>query len=202
MIKNIVFDMGGVLIDCDVKKTIRQFFKEEYHDVLFKEVFGSPLWDELDRGTKLSNEAIPEMLSKIPKETHALITEMVDNFYPYMPPFPEMYGFIKQLKDAGYKIYLLSNASRRFYDRKDYIPAISLFDGLFISADYKMLKPEKEIYETFFKKFSLKPEECFFIDDRATNIEGAESCGMKGFVFRISKLGELEKTLNALGVNF
>lgn len=202
MIKNIVFDMGGVLIDYDVKRTIGQFFKKEYQDVILKEVFCSPLWDEIDRGTRFSDDTIPEMLSKLPKETHALVTEMVDNFYPYMPPFPEMYDFIKRLKAAGYKIYLLSNASRRFYDRKDYIPAISLFDGLFISADYKMLKPEKQIYETFFKKFSLKPEECFFIDDRASNIEGAKNCGMDGFVFHISKLRELEKTLNALDVKF
>ena len=72
----------------------------------------------------------------------------------------------------------------------------------FISALYKLLKPQKEIYEAFCNKFGVKAEECFFIDDLPANIEGARKCGMQGFVFDTKDLAELENQLNALGVKF
>ncbi len=202
LIKNIVFDMGGVLIDFNSKKTITTYFSEKYYDVLMKEVFGSELWQQLDGGLLRHDEAISIVLPRIPEETRPLIKEMLTDFYPYMPPFPEMYDFVKRIKKAGYKVYLLSNATPRFFDNYLNIPALTLMDGFFISALYKMLKPQKEIYEAFCNKFSLKPEECFFIDDLPQNIEGAKSYGMKGFVFKVSDIKNLEETLNAQGVVF
>ncbi len=202
MIKNIVFDMGGVLIDYNSKKTITTYFPEEYHDVLMKEVFGSELWHKLDGGFLRHDEAISIVLPRIPEETRPLIKEMLSDFYPYMPPFPEMYDFIKRIKKAGYSVYLLSNATPRFFDNYLNIPALTLMDGFFISCVYKMLKPQKEIYEAFCNKFSLKPEECFFIDDLPQNIEGARNYGMKGFVFKASDIKKLEESLNAEGVIF
>lgn len=202
MIKNVVFDMGGVLIDFNAKKTIATYFPEEYHDILMQEVFGSELWHKLDSGHLRHDEAISIVLPRIPEETRPLIKEMLSDFYSYMPPFPEMYEFIKKIKQAGYNVYLLSNATPRFFDNYLNIPALTLMDGFFISCVYKMLKPQKEIYEAFCNKFSLKPEECFFIDDLPQNIEGAKNYGMKGFVFKNLDIKNLEKTLNAEGVIF
>lgn len=202
MIKNVVFDMGGVLIDYNASKTIATYFPEKYHDVLMQEVFASELWHKLDSGLLRHDEAVSIVLPKIPEETRPLIKEMLSDFYEYMPPFPDMYDFIKRIKEAGYNVYLLSNATPRFFDNYLNIPAMSLMDGFFISCVYKMLKPQKEIYEAFCNKFSLKPEECFFIDDLAQNIEGAVNYGMKGFVFKVHDIENLEKVLNAEGVIF
>jgi len=63
------------------------------------------------------------------------------------------------------------------------IPAIDCFDGIFFSAEVKCMKPQKEMYEHFFERFGLKPEECFFIDDLERNIQGAKACGMDGYCF-------------------
>ncbi len=194
--------MGGVLIDFNPQKTISTYFSEEYHDILMKEVFDSELWHRLDGGTLRHDDAVSMVLPKIPEETRELISEMLMDFYSYMPPFPEMYGFIERIKKAGYSVYLLSNATTRFFDRYLDIPALSLMDGFFISSVYKLLKPQKEIYEAFCKKFSLNPEECFFIDDMPRNIEGAKNYGMKGHVFKAPDIESLEKALNAEGVNF
>lgn len=202
MIKNVVFDMGGVLIDFNARKTITTYFSEEYHDILMQEVFGSELWHKLDSGHLRHDEAISIVLPKIPEDTRPLIKEMLSDFYSYMPPFPEMYDFIKRIKQAGYNVYLLSNATPRFFDNYLNIPALTLMDGFFISCVYKMLKPQKEIYEAFCNKFSLNPEECFFIDDLPQNIEGAKNYGMKGFVFKNLDIKNLEKALNAEGVIF
>ena len=202
MVKNIVFDMGGVLIDFNFKRTMNEYFPKEYHDILKQKVFGGELWRELDKGTLKSEDVIPVILPQIPEETRLLISQMVNDFYPYMPPFENMFDFVKRLKDAGYKVYLLSNATPRFFDRYLDIPAITLMDGMFISCVYKLLKPQKEIYEAFCEKFNLVPEECFFIDDMPENIEGAKAYGMKGFVFKAPDTCELEKALNNEGVYF
>lgn len=194
--------MGGVLIDYNPKKTVSTYFPEEYYDILMNEVFANQLWHKLDGGLLRHDEAIPLVLPKIPEETRALVKEMLTDFYPYMPPFPEMYELIKRIKKAGYKVYLLSNATPRFFDRYLDIPALTLMDGYFISALYKLLKPQQEIYEAFCRKFSLNAEECFFIDDMPQNIEGAKKYGMDGHVFKASDIESLENALNAAGVKF
>jgi putative hydrolase of the HAD superfamily len=202
MIKNIVFDMGGVILDFNLKKTVTQEFAPEYHDVIYEHVFGeNSVWKTLDEGIYTFDQVIPGILEKLPPEIHEKISAMVTDFYDYMPPFPETYELIKELKEKGYKIYLLSNATPRFFDRFLDIPAFEYFDGLFISALYKLLKPNREIYEAFCNKFSLDPTECFFIDDLEANIEGAKKYGMQGFQFKAPDTTELRKALREQGVN-
>ncbi len=202
MIKNIVFDMGGVLIDFNFNRTMNEYFAPEHHAILKEKVFGSELWQQLDKGVARTEDVIPAILPQIPEETRPLIGEMLNDFYPYMPPFEFMYDFIKRIKAAGYNVYLLSNATPRFFDRYLDIPAICLMDGLFVSCVYKLLKPQREIYEAFCSKFDLKPDECFFVDDMPQNIEGAKAFGMKGFVYKAPDVASLEEALNNEGVYF
>ncbi len=201
MIKNIVFDMGGVLIDFNFQRTLNECFKPEHHEVLNRLVFRNPVWREFDAGLRRTDDYTREVLPQLPPETRDLITEMLSDFYDYMPPFDYMEDLVKRLKAAGYRVYLLSNATPRFFDRYLDIPAISLMDGMFISCLYKLLKPQPEIYEAFCNKFSLRAEECFFIDDMPENIQGAIDYGMSGFVYK-KDLNALEVALRDNGVNF
>ena len=139
---------------------------------------------------------------------------MVDNFYPYMPPFEKMCGFVETLKSKGYGIYLLSNASPDFHERRSGIPALSFFDGVIISADHKLLKPEKEIYEKLYETFDLNPSECFFIDDVAVHVlrcfENSDIVHVEGSIdpirdaetveteLMLADLESLEKRLNGV----
>ena len=75
------------------------------------------------------------------------------------------------------------------------IPAIELFDGVLFSAEVKCLKPQKEIYMHFYRRFNLKPEECFFIDDLPGNIEGARQTGMDGYCFADGDVERLKARL-------
>ncbi len=203
MIKNIVFDMGGVILEFNLKKTVENEFASEYHDIIYKHVFGeNSVWKTLDEGIYTYDQVIPGILEKIPPEIHEKVSAMVTDFYDYMPPFPETYELIKELKEKGYNIYLLSNATPRFFDRFLEVPAFKYFDGFFISSLYKMLKPNREIYEAFCNKFKVKPEECFFIDDLEANIKGAKDYGMNGFVFKAPDTTELRKALEEAGVKF
>ena len=191
MIKNIIFDMGGVLIDYNPEKVVYGMFDKETADILLKEVYRNQLWADKDRGTITPAEIMQKVKNNIPAEVFEKTCEMVDNYYPYMPVFERMYGFVEMLKAKGFGIYLLSNASPDFHERRSGIPALSLFDGVIISADHKLLKPEKEIYEKLYETFSLKPEECFFIDDVQANIDGAAATGMQGHCYYHGDLGVL-----------
>lgn len=200
MIKNIIFDMGGVLIDYNPEKTLFALFEKETADILLKEIFRNPLWSDKDRGIITPAEIMQKVKNRIPEAVFEKVSEMVDNFYPYMPPFEKMYGFVEMLKSKGYGIYLLSNASPDFHERRSGIPALSLFDGVIISADHKLLKPEKEIYEKLYETFSLNPEECFFIDDVQANIDGAKATGMDGHCYYHGDLNILKRDMEQKGI--
>lgn len=201
MIKNIIFDMGGVLIDYNPEKTLYGMFDKATADILLKEIFRNKIWADKDRGVIFPEEIMAAKKDVIPEAVYEKVSEMVYNFYPCMPPFEQMYGFVKKLKDNGYGIYLLSNASSDFHIRRQGIPALSLFDGVIVSADYKLLKPEKEIYEKLFSEFSLKPEECFFIDDVQANIDGAIAAGMDGHCYYHGDLEILKAAMAEKGIN-
>lgn len=201
MIKNIIFDLGGVLIDHNPEKTLSAHFSKEDADVIVREIFRSPLWLERDRGVVTSDEIMEKKKDIIPAEIYDKVNEMVQNFFPYMPPFEKMYDFVKELKEKGYGIYLLSNVGKEFHTVKKDIPVLSLFDGFVASSDYEVVKPEIEIYNILFDKFSLKPEECFFIDDVQKNIDGAGRAGMDGHCYYHGDLEILKADLREKGVN-
>lgn len=190
MIRNVVFDMGNVLISYDTRKYIDLYVEnKEDGNLLLKEVFGSKEWLSMDRGTMTSEEAIKSICGRLPERTHLNVANLINNWHNDIPPYPEIEELVKEVKEAGYKIYLLSNTSTKYHQFKVNIPALKYFDGEFISADWKLLKPEKEIFMAFYNHFNLNPKECYFIDDSSANIKAANETGMGGVVYN----GDIEK---------
>ena len=200
MIKNIVFDMGNVLVRYDSMRACRQFTQEgEERDKVNTSVFVSPEWIFLDMGLISEEEALEKMQSRLP-EGHAREAARLcmEHWHEYcMWEIPGMRDLVKEQKEKGYGIYLCSNASLRMLScYKQVSPAIELFDGVLFSAEVKCLKPQKEIYEQFYRRFNLKPEECFFIDDLPGNIKGAQETGMDGYCFADGDIQKLKERLS------
>ena len=184
MIRNILFDMGNVLLRFDRQVFLdRLTVTEEEKQLLLQEVFLSSEWVEMDRGTLREETAEPIMCSRLPAHLHEAVHQLTSCWDQPILPMEGMARLVEELKEAGYGIYLLSNASVRQHAYWPRVPGSELFDGTLISADEKVMKPQPEIYRLCLERFGLKAEECFFIDDVQANIDGAAACGIAGAVF-------------------
>ena len=105
---------------------------------------------------------------------------------------------VRELKALGYGVYLLSNAKEDLPEYFPLIPGSECFDDGIISARWKLLKPQPEIYQTLLREYGLRAEECFFVDDLNINVEAAMLTGMSGTVFRGA--GELRRSLREAGI--
>ena len=201
MIKNILFDMGNVLIrfDRDVFLDRLNVSREE-RQLLMREVFLSVDWVQMDRGSKNEQTALEQMRKRLPEHLHAAAEELVLGWDEPIMPVDGMYELVRELKEKGYGLYLLSNASVRQHEYWPKIPAHVFFDGTLISADHHVVKPQPEIYRLCTEVFGLKPEECFFIDDIPANIEGALNCGIPGAVFH-NDVPLLRKAMQNAGID-
>ena len=200
MIKNIVFDMGKVLLRFEPAIFMdRVGVRKEDRQLLLREVYQSLEWARMDRGSLTEAQAAEMMCSRLPERVHSQVHRLVDEWDRPILPIEGMAQLIGELKRAGYGIYLLSNASLRQHSYWNRVPGSEYFDGTMISADEKLVKPQPEIYHRLFEKFSLKPEECLFVDDAINNIEGAFVCHMPGIVFH-NDVTELRTKMQALGI--
>ena len=200
-ITTIVFDMGGVLVDFDAKRSLSTHFAPEYHELINEKTFASETWKLMDKGDFSVEEAIKIMCREIPAELHGEVSRMILDHKGEMPPIAEMYPVVKALKENGYKIYLLSNCPSWFDEFKKSVPAFDFFDGFIISAKYNLIKPGKEIFNVLFNEFSLRAEECFFIDDSPANVTTAKEIGMTAHCFSKYKINELIDNLRNADVN-
>ena len=124
------------------------------------------------------------MCRRLPERLHSAVHTLVFDWWKRpLLPIEGTAEVVRELKALGYGIYLLSNAKIDLPLYFGRIPGSECFDGRIVSADWKLLKPQPEIYETLLREFRLKPEECFFIDDLSVNVEGARRAGLDGAVF-------------------
>lgn len=201
MIKNIVFDMGNVLVKYDSEPVCRQYIQ----DTLDRErvrtaVFVSPEWVMLDMGVISEEQALKQICGRLPARLHDAAEFCLKEWHKYnMWPIQEMEALVRGLKERGFGIYVCSNASLRLVGMPETLfPAPDCYDGILFSAEVKCMKPQAEMYQKFFRRFSLKPEECFFIDDLPGNIQGARECGMDGYCFADGDIRKLEQVLERL----
>ena len=200
MIQNIVFDMGGVLITWSPHRIAARFdLCNGDMQLLHREVFGSVEWVCLDRGSLSEQEALQRFRARLPEGLHPAAERCVFWWKEELWPIEGMEELIRELADMGYGIYLLSNATSALHEYFPRIPGSACFRGGIVSADWKLLKPQREIYEKLFSECGLNAADCLFVDDSAANVEGALRCGMDGVVF-YGDTNRLRRDLRSRGV--
>ena len=200
--KNILLDMGNVLITYNPEWVIRHYTEDEE---LIREVknivFNSQEWFLLDAGLIEEEKAERNWMERLSSDKARELAHLsFQNWHLYnMKVIPGTAEIIRALKENGKEIYLLSNASLRLLTiYKEVIPAVECFSGIFYSAAHKCVKPQDIIYERFLKEYSLNPSDCFFIDDLEENISAAKAVGISGAVM---KSRTAKETAEILGLN-
>lgn len=201
MIRNIVFDMGNVLIRFDPEHFIDREGVTDPSDrkLIMDELFNSVEWAQMDRGILEEKTAETFILERIPARLHPAVKNLL---YHWAIPGDEMEGMrelVAELKEAGYRLFLLSNASTAQHRYWPLFPVSRFFDGKLISCDVKVVKPMREIYQIFTDRFLLDPEECLFIDDAPANVAAAITCGWHGIVFHQNSL-QLRNDMRRSGI--
>lgn len=183
--KNIILDMGNVLLTYNPQVCLDYFLdNEEDKALIMKELFQGPEWVEGDLGYMTDEERYHAVKERIPQRLHKALKNCALQWTMCMKPVAGAKEFCDYVKEKGYHLYVLSNASSSFYDYfpKEFAP-LSYFDGVVVSCDIHKIKPDRAIYEYMLEKYELNPKECFFLDDRPENVEGAIALGMSGAMF-------------------
>lgn len=184
MFKNIIFDIGNVLLDFNPKEYLKLKLKEDKIIEVYEEIFKSEEWLMLDRGTILEEEAI-DIIANRSNENAELIKLSFENWYDILRPIDKNISVLRKLKESGYKVYYLSNFHLKAFENvTSKYNFFNIFDGGVVSYEEKLIKPEIEIYNKIIEKYNLNANESIFIDDMEENIEKAKEVGFKTILFK------------------
>ena len=185
MIRNMVFDIGNVLMDFRWKEYMRFLFGEDETliQTINQGIWHNGCWAAMDKGEMDGAATLRSAVAFAPqyeKEIKLTLDSVAHAFHKFEYSIP----WIQELKRMGLNVYYLSNYSAfSVAANPDVLNFIPYMDGGVFSFEVKAVKPEPEIYRCLCEKFGLKPEECLFTDDVPANVKGAQACGFQGIVF-------------------
>lgn len=181
MIRNIIFDLGNVLLSWKPEEFFeRSGYAPEEVKIILKDIFRSREWLMIDNGDITTAEAINRIasVSSLKRDDICVIFNLRTKI---IFPLTDNIKLLPVLKKEGFKLYFLSNFPSDFFEevKKDY-DFFKYFDGGVISAEVHYSKPDIRIFKIFLKKYNLVSEDCLYIDDIETNVRTAEFLGVKG----------------------
>lgn len=191
-IKNVVFDLGSVLVNCTFEK--RLYTDSSIPDQYALEIMKGWIVNNDYTEQCTEDEYIHLVCQRLRPELHKYIPDMLRIMNDSSTPYPETKDVINLLKEKGYGVYYLSNWNSWTAERFKQNGIFSFLedtDGGLFSYECGLMKPDHKIYETFLKKFDLDPSTCIFLDDKEENVRAARECGMKSEVFTGDKLPEI-----------
>ncbi|MBP5491432.1 MAG: HAD family phosphatase [Clostridiales bacterium] len=196
MIKNVVLDMGNVLLDYNPDFSLNRFCSsEEEKEIIRKELFLGAEWLMADRGEIKDEDRFDLVKGRVPEKYHEALKNCCDYWTDCMVPLEGAREFCEKVKASGHGIYILSNASNSFYKYFPKFLPLDFFTGVFVSSNYLLLKPEVAIYKKFLEEYGLDGKDCLFVDDRMDNVQGAREAGMNTLQFK----GDYEEVIRRLG---
>lgn len=203
MIKNIIFDLGNVIINYDQQAIIERFAKtDDEKEYLMENNFKAPEWKRIDLGEIDNNEAIRIINERHNNKYKDLTEEFWHNWYKAQDINENIVAIAKKLKDKGYNIYVLSNMANATYNYFKRIDFFKLCNGIIISAQEHIKKPDERIFKILLERYNLEAEECLFIDDDDTNrsYETANKLGILGRRVIPNDCNDIKRMLKEFGV--
>ena len=201
MYKSIVFDLGGVMVDFAPRAyLVDRICNEEIEEQVYDLTFGSEEWKQLDAGLVSRFDGNQAMLRNAKAAGREFeVQGVLDDWLHILRPRRRMQELVRKLKSRGYCVYYLSNIPEDVLDFLTERDLKGLFDGGVASCDVHINKPDPKIYKALLDKYSLKAEECVFIDDRLENVQTAFRLGFAGIQMKDS-VGTLVRSLATCSV--
>jgi len=184
MIKNIIFDFGCVLINWSQHNLYDTYFGSKEKTDWFIDNICTWEWNNQTDVGKTFASSVEEKIAEFP--------EWEKEIRMYWERWEDMIGgavegmqdWICELKKAGYKVYGLSNWSAETFPLvKEKFPVFKMMDGIVISGEELIAKPDYRIYQILLNRYNLQANECVFVDDRQSNIDAATELGIHGITF-------------------
>ena len=199
MIKTVIFDIGNVLVDFCWRKMYEGFGLDDQELERFADAtVRHQAWVDLDQGIITTEEAKEAYAKEVP-EYRAFIERIYQEMDKMLVQFEYSIPWIKELKERGYRIYILSNWSKPAYDacQNTALSFLPLVDGVVFSYKEFVIKPDKKIYEIICDRYDINPAEAVFLDDSEANIISAREFGLHAIHFKSYEQGrkELEELL-------
>ena len=196
----VVFDIGNVLIAWDPRNLYRRFFKGREEDMeWFLSNVCTPAWNvEQDRGRSFA-DAVELLVKEHPPELHPMIRAFDTDWHETISgPIHGSVDILKALKRNNVPVFAITNWNQdKFREARKRFDFLNSFDGIMVSGDERLLKPDREIFELFYARYGVKPEAAVFIDDSLRNVEGARAAGMHALHF--TSADTLARDLRELG---
>ena len=206
MIKNIVFDIGNVILNFKLSEVLPYFAKDEKEEKFIKKnIIESPEWlgnALIDTGYISKENAISIVEDRTNHINDELIEKFWNNYNKYSKINEEVVKLIKELKNSGYKIYLLSNINDHTYDSIKEKELFNIIDGYIFSYIEHKVKPYKSIYLSLLDKYKLIPSECLFIDDKEENVKTANTLGILGRNVMPDCIESIKELLEKYNINY
>lgn len=200
MIKQILFDCGGVFVDIQFFQLMEKLTGDSAKAALFMDRLfdANGPWRLYDQGLLDQQEILHALEKWIPEIQPEVLASFITEWHRWLPTFPEMEHLIDDLHQAGLKCYLLSKFSKQFEEFEPLCPAIRHLDGKLISYRIHLIKPSREIFDYAASFFKIAPAETLFIDDTEPNITAARAAGFHAYHFQ--NAADLRAELRARGL--
>ena len=196
MLKNLIFDVGNVLLGYQWFKMVLDYgMSEEDAQFMGKNIFEDEHWLMFDAGKISMEDLIEYYVQKMP-DMEMWVRKFFSEPKKMLILRPDVWDEVARLKAAGYKIYLLSNYSEELFTiHTEGTPILELADGKVVSYMIHEIKPYPSIYQYLLDTYKLDAAECIFFDDREENVTGGEALGIAGVIVESEEqlLEELRK---------
>lgn len=200
MIKNIVFDIGNVILNFNYKEVLNEYTSDkEQQKFIENNIINSPEWlgyALIDTGYITKEEAISIVQDRTNHTNDLLIEDFWNTYNNYSYVDNRVLDLIKELKDQKYNVYLLSNINAHTVDAIKSSGIFDIVDGYVLSYIEHQVKPYISIYKTLIDRYNLKVNECLFIDDNENNIKTANKLGMIGKLVKPDNYKSVISTIN------
>ena len=201
MYKNVIFDFGGVVVDFNPRNFLMdRFMNKHAEEIVYDLTFGSQEWQDLDRGTitrAVANRLMMENAAHVNREFE--VQTVIEEWASMLRTKKTTVKIMRELKEAGYRIFYLTNIPTDIMDELRQREWFALFDGGIASCDVHLCKPEPEIYTTLMQKCNLAYDESIFVDDNKANVQAAFEQGIAGIHYK--GYNSFVKALGACGIH-